>query len=175
MASKSPSPEPPERYINDIRHGLGPSSHVGFLPLQDPDVLLSRSHLAGLLLARKASSDNFRHHAHSPTRPDRSVLDHPNMRYMRLIGNSNPRYEWEQYRKTPEELRKMKKPMFVCNCTIWNQHALTECDRREYYEKNNRLVEHYIYIDKLLDSTLPRDLLRTYHDEHEVLAAHSDP
>ncbi|TGZ79304.1 hypothetical protein EX30DRAFT_342404 [Ascodesmis nigricans] len=45
----------------------------------------------------------------------------------------------------------------------------THVSVREYYEHNNRLVEHYIYIDKLLDSTLPRDLLKTYHDDHEDL------
>jgi hypothetical protein len=35
----------------------------------------------------------------------------PEMRSQRLIGNSNPRYQWEQYFKTDEELKKMKKPM----------------------------------------------------------------
>jgi hypothetical protein len=37
----------------------------------------------------------------------------PEMRSQRLIGNSNPRYRWEQYFKTEEELKKMKKPMRV--------------------------------------------------------------
>jgi hypothetical protein len=41
------------------------------------------------------------------------VLNGPQMRSMRLIGNSNPRYHWRQYWKTEEELRKMKKPMCV--------------------------------------------------------------
>lgn len=53
-----------------------------------------------------------------PTTPDRrsslsgaQVLMTPQMRSQRLIGNSNPRYKWEQYWKSEEELSKMKKPM----------------------------------------------------------------
>lgn len=42
-----------------------------------------------------------------------SILSDPRMRSMRLIGNSNPRYRWHQYWKTEEELKKMKKPMYV--------------------------------------------------------------
>jgi hypothetical protein len=40
-----------------------------------------------------------------------AVLNGPQMRSQRLIGNSNPRYRWERYWKTEEELRKMKKAM----------------------------------------------------------------
>lgn len=36
---------------------------------------------------------------------------------------------------------------------------------REYYERNNELVQIYLYIDRLLDSSLPQDLLKTYHDQ----------
>lgn len=39
------------------------------------------------------------------------VLMTPQMRSMRLIGNSNPRYRWSQYWKTEDELKRMKKPM----------------------------------------------------------------
>ena len=39
------------------------------------------------------------------------VLNAPQMRSMRLIGNNNPRYEWERYYKSREELKGMKKPM----------------------------------------------------------------
>jgi hypothetical protein len=40
-----------------------------------------------------------------------AVLFGPQMRSQRLIGNSNPRYRWEKYWKTEEELKQMKKPM----------------------------------------------------------------
>ena len=36
---------------------------------------------------------------------------------------------------------------------------------REYYARTNELVQIYRYIDRLLDSSLPQDLLKTYHDQ----------
>lgn len=36
--------------------------------------------------------------------------------------------------------------------------------RREYYERTNSLIQQYIYIDKLLDSSLPHDLLNEYNN-----------
>lgn len=74
-----------------------------------------------------------------------AVLMSQQMRSMRLIGNSNPRYRWEQYWKTDEELSKMKKPL------------------RKYYERNNSLIQQYVFIDRLLDSSLPHDLIQEYH------------
>lgn len=69
----------------------------------------------------------------------------PQMRSQRLIGNSNPRYKWEQYYKTDEELKKMKKSI------------------REYYARNNYLIQQYRYIDRLLDSSLPHSLIQEYN------------
>jgi cation diffusion facilitator family transporter len=70
----------------------------------------------------------------------------PQMRSQRLIGeNPNPRYRWEQYWKTDDQLKKMKKPI------------------RKYYERNNYLIQHYMYIDRLLDSSLPHNLIQEYH------------
>ena len=69
----------------------------------------------------------------------------PQMRSQRLIGeNPNPRYKWEKYWKTEEELKKMNKPI------------------RKYYERNNYLIQHYMYIDRLLDSSLPHNLIQEY-------------
>ncbi|KAK5134836.1 hypothetical protein LTR08_006068 [Meristemomyces frigidus] len=73
-----------------------------------------------------------------------SILLTPQMRSQRLIGNSNPRYRWEQYYKTDKELSQMKKPL------------------REYYKRNNYLIKRYIYIDRLLDSSLPHNLIQEY-------------
>ncbi|RKU42793.1 hypothetical protein DL546_003851 [Coniochaeta pulveracea] len=74
-----------------------------------------------------------------------AILNTPQMRSMRLIGNSNPRYRWEQYWKTPEQLASMKKKV------------------RQYYERTNYLIQQYLYIDRLLDSSLPHDLLNEYN------------
>ncbi|KAJ9605058.1 hypothetical protein H2200_010448 [Cladophialophora chaetospira] len=72
------------------------------------------------------------------------ILMTPQMRSMRLIGQNNPRYHWHKYFKTEEELKQMKKPL------------------RKYYERNNFLVTQYLYIDKLLDSSLPHHLIQEY-------------
>jgi cation diffusion facilitator family transporter len=69
----------------------------------------------------------------------------PQMRSMRLIGNSNPRYHWRQYYKSEEELKRMKKSL------------------RGYYARNNFLIAQYMYIDRLLDSSLPHDLIQEYN------------
>ncbi|CAL3964300.1 unnamed protein product [Diplocarpon coronariae] len=74
------------------------------------------------------------------------ILNGPQMRSQRLIGNSNPRYKWERYWKTEDQLQQMQKPI------------------REYYERTNSLLQQYIYIDRLLDSSLPHDLLNEYND-----------
>ena len=78
-------------------------------------------------------------------RPNPGEFQTEAMRSMRLIGNSNPRYRWHQYYKSEEELKKMKKPL------------------REYYARNNFLIAQYLYIDRLLDSSLPHDLIQEYN------------
>ncbi|EMC97162.1 hypothetical protein BAUCODRAFT_574989 [Baudoinia panamericana UAMH 10762] len=75
-----------------------------------------------------------------------NLLMGPQMRSQRLIGNSNPRYRWEQYWKTEDQLKNMPKKL------------------RRYYERCNYLVQRYMYIDRLLDSSLPRDLIEEYHN-----------
>ena len=37
--------------------------------------------------------------------------------------------------------------------------------RRQYYERNNHLIQQYLYIDRLLDSSLPHHLLQEYQHE----------
>lgn len=75
-----------------------------------------------------------------------AILNGPHMRSMRLIGKNNPRYQWDKYWKTEEELRRMKGPL------------------RSYYERTNYLIQQYLYIDRLLDSSLPHDLLNEYNN-----------
>lgn len=40
--------------------------------------------------------------------------------------------------------------------------ANTKTKRRKYYERNNYLIQQYLYIDRLLDSSLPQNLLQEY-------------
>ncbi|KAI2635363.1 hypothetical protein GGS21DRAFT_77795 [Xylaria nigripes] len=73
------------------------------------------------------------------------ILNSSSVRSMRLIGNSNLRYRWEQYWKSEDKLKALKKPL------------------RQYYERTNYLIQQYLYIDRLLDSSLPHDLLNEYN------------
>ncbi|KAI0447347.1 hypothetical protein F4803DRAFT_319272 [Xylaria telfairii] len=131
--------------------------------------LLSRSHqslhnygsswLGGVqddeeaLLTHSISSHGFadgiedeHRRSHADERRLSQILNSDPVRSMRLIGNPNPRYKWERYWKTEEELKAFKKPL------------------RQYYERINYLVQQYLYIDRLLDSSLPHDLLNEYND-----------
>ncbi|KAF2219759.1 hypothetical protein BDZ85DRAFT_40882 [Elsinoe ampelina] len=170
---------PPDSPATTYR--LGGLAH--FLPLGEEPTLSSRGHLLPQLLQNRnsASYADLPKLAVSPGRPRRrpSSIDTgprrgeddgeaqqdsdwetlgsdrrrslappamltPQMRSQRLIGNSNPRYRWERYYKSEEELKKMKKPI------------------REYYERNNYLIQQYMYIDRLLDSSLPHNLIQEY-------------
>ncbi|KAF7552187.1 hypothetical protein G7046_g7500 [Stylonectria norvegica] len=74
------------------------------------------------------------------------------IRSLKLLGRSNPRYYWEQYWKHEDELKAMPKKL------------------RRYYERTNELVQQYMYIDCLLDSTIPHELLNEYQTELEASA-----
>lgn len=47
--------------------------------------------------------------------------------------------------------------------TVWlvRSPGLMTC-RRKYYERNNSLIQQYTFIDRLLDSSLPHDLIQEY-------------
>ncbi|KAL5615486.1 hypothetical protein BROUX41_005531 [Berkeleyomyces rouxiae] len=78
------------------------------------------------------------------------------MRSMRMIGgNENPRYNWEQYWTKQEKLQQYSPPL------------------REYYERINDLIQQYLFIDKLLDSTTPYEMLDEYSTEMHASAFHS--
>ncbi|KAJ5104299.1 hypothetical protein NUU61_001646 [Penicillium alfredii] len=65
-----------------------------------------------------------------------------------LIGHSNPRYEWHRYYRSPDSLKGLPKAI------------------RRYYERNNSLISQYLYIDRLLDSSLPHSLIEEYNGCH---------
>lgn len=75
------------------------------------------------------------------------LLNGPHMRSMRLIGYPSTRYRWEKYWRTEDQLKEIKSKKL-----------------REYYERNNFLIQQYHYIDKLLDSSLPHDLVNEYNN-----------
>ncbi len=158
------SNSPPSRRNNSSHRGLSDNPRPGAL-----SQLLSLSHTSlhnygsswrgGLLddeealLTHSVSSHGFVEPGDDEPRRSQAderrlsqILNSDPVRSMRLIGNSNPRYKWERYWKTDEQLRAFSKPV------------------REYYERTNYLVQQYLYIDRLLDSSLPHDLLNEYND-----------
>lgn len=143
-----PHPHPPQQHLSAAPQIIPPT----LLPFQftlhhGTDSLLSRNREFPQLLAEAGQPPSP---ALARSRKPSMALNNPQMRYMRLIGNSNPRYDWARYIKTEEELKAIK---------IKNV--------REYYARNNELIQIYLYVDRLLDSSLPQDLLETYHDQPE--------
>ncbi|RWA12635.1 hypothetical protein EKO27_g2451 [Xylaria grammica] len=157
------SNSPPSRRRNGSSH-RGHSDHSRPSGLTQ---LLSRSHptvhnygsswRGGLiddeeaLLAHSVSShgygdDDEHRRSQADERRLSQILNSDPVRSMRLIGNPNPRYKWERYWKSEEQLKSLSRPV------------------REYYERTNYLVQQYLYIDRLLDSSLPHDLLNEYND-----------
>lgn len=45
--------------------------------------------------------------------------------------------------------------------------SYTDSNSRQYYERTNLLIQQYIYIDRLLDSSLPHDLLNEYNTSRD--------
>ncbi|KAI0395094.1 hypothetical protein F5Y17DRAFT_425179 [Xylariaceae sp. FL0594] len=111
---------------------------------------MSEDEEAGLTHATSHSltdaEDESRFRSQADERRLSQILNSDTVRSMRLIGNPNPRYNWERYWKAEEQLKALKKPI------------------RQYYERTNYLVQQYLYIDRLLDSSLPHDLLNEYND-----------
>ncbi|CAN8098774.1 unnamed protein product [Discula destructiva] len=85
--------------------------------------------------------------SHADERRLSELLHGQHMRSMRLIGYPSTRYRWEKYFKTDEQLKEIKSKKL-----------------RAYYERNNFLIQQYHYIDKLLDSSLPHDLVNEYNN-----------
>ena len=159
------------------------TSRRGYLLLQDEPPLAPMGHgaLASLIRNRGREEEDGGGgdglEDESLRRDERrmsAILNSSHMRSMRLIGNSNPRYRWERYWKTQDQLASMPKDMFVQSeplpphgarpfvCS--HAHHLRCCCSCKYHERVNHLVQQYLYIDRLLDSSLPHDLLNEYND-----------
>jgi hypothetical protein len=78
-----------------------------------PSVVINRSlengHEAGDVEAGEI--DDFSAMTTNEERRLSIIMNTPQMRSQRLIGHSNPRYQWETYWKTEKELKGLKKPV----------------------------------------------------------------
>lgn len=99
-----------------------PRSRGTFLLLQDEPPLAPIGHgaLASLIRHRGREEEEILGadglEDESSRRDERrlsAILNSANVRSMRLIGSSNPRYCWERYWKTDDELAAMPKHMCV--------------------------------------------------------------
>ncbi|PVI03467.1 hypothetical protein DM02DRAFT_587858 [Periconia macrospinosa] len=172
MTDPASSPGLPPGRPQPFSSSWSPTPFKNFLPLAgESNALTTRGQNLPNLLSRRPSTlrslsrrgsassgdedlESYRHHllmgferdydAERRMSTGAAALNTPQMRSMRLIGNSNPRYKWEKYFKTDAELKGM------------NKHT------REYYERNNYLLQHYMYIDRVLDSSLPHNLIQEY-------------
>ncbi|BCS22521.1 cation diffusion facilitator family transporter [Aspergillus puulaauensis] len=124
------------------------------------DILSTRGqYLSSLLRRRSFSSQSLldldRDESHLSFR---DWLERPaSARARELIGDreGKPSYNWQQYYKHPNALKGLSKPV------------------RELYERNNDLISQYVYIDRLLDSSLPHRLIVEY--QHNRTSAIKDP
>lgn len=68
-----------------------------------------------------------------------------------------PRHPWAsvERRAAVRHCGQSKRPGVLRSYTNFNS--------RQYYERTNLLIQQYIYIDRLLDSSLPHDLLNEYN------------
>ncbi|KAG2016867.1 hypothetical protein GB937_006070 [Aspergillus fischeri] len=161
-----------------------PTTSEAWTPARRPsleperEILSTRGHnLPGLLRQRSLSlppataRDEYvvEHGDGAPFRSRRESLP-VSLRGMALIGASNPMYQWHRYYKCPEELKSMKKHLYVDVRTPSTSSGPTDTRRRKYYERTNELVSQYLYIDQLLDSSLPHQLIDEYNHDHDKVA-----
>ncbi len=107
--------------MNSPTNPRGPVPRGAFLLLQDEPPLAPMGHGVLASLIRHRGREEEEGIGEGPEdelarRDDRrmsAILNSSHMRSMRLIGNSNPRYCWERYWKTEDELATMSKNLFV--------------------------------------------------------------
>ncbi|KAL4778202.1 hypothetical protein BJX76DRAFT_366584 [Aspergillus varians] len=124
------------------------------------DILSTRGQYLSSLLRRRSfssqslqRSDGFFEPERDSTGSFRDWLERPaSARARELIGEVKPSYNWQQHYKHPSALQGLSKPV------------------RQLYERNNDLISQYVYIDRLLDSSLPHRLIVEYqHNRTDAL------
>ena len=97
--------------------------------------------LAGLLPIRKSMSVvKLMDAAKSPYS---RVIDKDN-RALVLLKHSKERIRWDSYLKDDEDLSKVSRKL------------------RKFYEEQNEKIENFKYVDAILDSSMPRNIIQTY-------------
>ncbi|KAI9717551.1 MAG: hypothetical protein M1812_004692 [Candelaria pacifica] len=135
--------------LHDLRGALRRPSFAKSIDARDEETRRERNDIAkrDSLLAGHVGNDRDQRRMSVGAQ----TLMTPQMRSMQLIDvmGANLAHKnvltRELYYKSDDELKKLKKPI------------------RKYYERNNFLIQQYIYIDRLLDSSLPHNLIQEYN------------
>ncbi|KAF7593605.1 hypothetical protein BBP40_011123 [Aspergillus hancockii] len=114
------------------------------------EILSTRGQRLASLIRRRSISaqspepydDGARYDGHVVSRSHTDIP--PLERATRLIGDVKSVYNWQLYYRDTSTLRGLRR------------------DVREYYQRNNNLIAQYVYIDRLLDSSLPQRLIGDY-------------
>ncbi|KAB8232728.1 hypothetical protein ETB97_010467 [Aspergillus alliaceus] len=144
MPQFSPSPSPA---LSGSHHSIQPRR-----PSLEPEgeILSTRGQRLASLIRRRSISVQGREPYDDSTRYDELAASRdytevpPLERAVQLIGDVKPIYDWQLLYQDKSKLDGMRKGL------------------RDYYERNNRLIEQYVYIDRLLDSSLPCRLIGEY-------------
>ncbi|KAL3479199.1 cation diffusion facilitator [Aspergillus californicus] len=141
----SPSPSDVESPIRPRRPSLDPQAEIFSTRGQ---------HLPSLIRRRSFSaqrSDGFFDLERDDTGSFRDRTERPALaRARELIGEGRPSYNWQQYYQHPGALKGLSPSV------------------RQLYERNNDLISQYVYIDRLLDSSLPHRLIVDYQHGNSV-------
>lgn len=72
-------------------------------------------------------------------------------RALKLLTNSKARIDWDSYLKNDEEIQQMPRKL------------------RKFYRDQNEKIENFRYVDSILDSSMPRNVIRSYGAESRGL------
>ncbi|KAJ5981052.1 hypothetical protein N7481_008350 [Penicillium waksmanii] len=93
--------------------------------------------------------------------PEREILSTRGQRFLNFLPSRNSSSALQELHGDPTFLRRGSQ-------LIGRSNPRYEC--RKYYERNNAIISHYLYIDRLLDSSLPHNLINDYDN-----CGHSHP
>ncbi|KAL9603400.1 MAG: hypothetical protein Q9179_002205 [Wetmoreana sp. 5 TL-2023] len=155
MASTSPE-KPPNVRLGTLR---------GFLPLAGEPVSTRGQKLPSLIQSRStASLKDIREQLNQRKQPlyyeDTDEEPDPECGQGNGPSPASNRYGRSERRtSTAEDV--LLTPQMRSMRLIGKPNPRYQC--RQYYERNNRLISSYLYIDRLLDSSLPHSLIQEYN------------
>ncbi|KAL4864661.1 hypothetical protein BDV12DRAFT_9074 [Aspergillus spectabilis] len=149
MASFGRSRTTPQRSVPSSPSDLGSPIRPRRPSLDPPgDILSTRGQYLSSLIRRRSFSNQKSDGLFDAEREDTATFrdrERPAVARARdLIGEGRPSYHWHQYYQHPSALKGLSKAV------------------RQLYQRNNDLISQYVYIDRLLNSSLPHRLIVDY-------------